>query len=175
MLFQELPGRQIAEPQKSLSVACMPIGGHYCDDHVQHQLQLPEHSPLSSCNSRAGDLEASDSISPIMKTRKSSSQKNIPEKDLGSPKAKNWKDKLFRRGGGSSSSGSHSADVSPSNLSAAARTTGSIGVPLRSCPMVIILSCSPLITIFINIFFFSAVHSPKTTSSYRTLWMSARI
>lgn len=118
----------------------MSTNSNYCDDNVQqqsaqqHHLQA-EHSPLSSTS--RSELEAPDSISPVMKTRKSSSHKNIPEKDLGSPKAKNWKDLLFRRGGGSSSS-SHSADLSPSNLSSSSKTTGSIGVPLKTCPMVIV-------------------------------------
>lgn len=111
----------------------------YCDDNVQQQQQSAqhlqaEHSPLSSTS--RSELEASDSVSPVMKTRKSSSHKNIPDKDLGSPKAKNWKDLLFRRGGGSSSSGSHNADLSPSNLSSSSKTIGSIGVPLKTCPMV---------------------------------------
>ncbi|XP_041451553.1 serine-rich adhesin for platelets isoform X3 [Drosophila obscura] len=80
----------------------------------------------------------SDSISPVMKARKSSSHKHLPDKDLGSPKSKNWKDLLFRRGGGSGSGSGgvshHHTDLgSPS--SCAIKTCGSIGVPLRSCPM----------------------------------------
>ncbi|XP_011182374.2 rho GTPase-activating protein gacF isoform X4 [Zeugodacus cucurbitae] len=131
----DLQGRQLAEPQKTAAISSMPTAT-YCDDNVQHQHQhqqlQPEYSPLST-TSRGGDSELiSDSISPVMKTRKSSSHKNIPDKDLGSPKAKNWKDLLFRRGGGSSS---HNADISPSSLASGGKTTGSIGVPLRSCPM----------------------------------------
>ncbi|XP_058977995.1 GTPase-activating protein pac-1 isoform X3 [Musca domestica] len=129
-------GKQLAEPQKTAATASMSTtNSNYCDDNVQQQsvqhLQA-EHSPLSSTS--RSELEAPDSISPVMKTRKSSSHKNIPDKDLGSPKAKNWKDLLFRRGGGSSSSG-HSADLSPSNLSSSSKTVGSIGVPLKTCPM----------------------------------------
>ncbi|XP_050330293.1 uncharacterized protein LOC126759514 isoform X2 [Bactrocera neohumeralis] len=131
----DLQGRQLAEPQKTAAISSMPTAT-YCDDNVQHQHQhqqlQPEYSPLST-TSRGGDSEIiSDSISPVMKTRKSSSHKNIPDKDLGSPKAKNWKDLLFRRGGGSSS---HNADISPSSLASGGKTTGSIGVPLKSCPM----------------------------------------
>nr|XP_036221697.1 uncharacterized protein LOC106619260 isoform X2 [Bactrocera oleae] len=127
----DLQGRQLAEPQKTAAISSMPTAT-YCDDNVQHQQLQPEYSPLSTI-SRGGDTEIiSDSISPVMKTRKSSSHKNIPDKDLGSPKAKNWKDLLFRRGGGSSS---HNADISPSSLASGGKTTGSIGVPLKSCPM----------------------------------------
>ncbi|XP_036221697.2 rho GTPase-activating protein 21 isoform X2 [Bactrocera oleae] len=129
----DLQGRQLAEPQKTAAISSMPTAT-YCDDNVQHQHQQlqPEYSPLSTI-SRGGDTEIiCDSISPVMKTRKSSSHKNIPDKDLGSPKAKNWKDLLFRRGGGSSS---HNADISPSSLASGGKTTGSIGVPLKSCPM----------------------------------------
>lgn len=75
----------------------------------------------------------SDSISPVMKARKSSSHKHIPDKDLGSPKSKNWKDLLFRRGGSGSGGVSHHDLASPS--ACAAKQIGSIGVPLRSCPM----------------------------------------
>ncbi|XP_065363111.1 rho GTPase-activating protein 21 isoform X2 [Calliphora vicina] len=132
----DLQGKQLAEPQKTAATASMSTST-YCDDNVQHpqsahHLQA-EHSPHSSAS--RSELEASDSISPVMKTRKSSSHKNIPDKDLGSPKAKNWKDLLFRRGGGSSSSGGHNADLSPSNLSSSSKTIGSIGVPLKTCPM----------------------------------------
>ncbi|XP_061389068.1 rho GTPase-activating protein 21 isoform X2 [Musca vetustissima] len=136
-------GKQLAEPQKTpASMSTTTHNSNYCDDNVQQQQQSgsgsgqqhlqAEHSPLSSTS--RSELEATDSISPVMKTRKSSSHKNIPDKDLGSPKAKNWKDLLFRRGGGSSSSG-HSADLSPSNLSSSSKTVGSIGVPLKTCPM----------------------------------------
>ncbi|XP_037807563.1 rho GTPase-activating protein 21 isoform X2 [Lucilia sericata] len=131
----DLQGKQLAEPQKTAATASMSTST-YCDDNVQQQsaqhLQA-EHSPLSSTS--RSEIEASDSVSPVMKTRKSSSHKNIPDKDLGSPKAKNWKDLLFRRGGGSSSSGGHNADLSPSNLSSSSKTIGSIGVPLKTCPM----------------------------------------
>ncbi|XP_054730514.1 uncharacterized protein LOC129239199 isoform X1 [Anastrepha obliqua] len=132
----DLQGRQLAEPQKTAAISSMPTAT-YCDDNVQqqqhqHQQLQPEYSPLSTTS--RGDSEiVSDSISPVMKTRKSSSHKNIPDKDLGSPKAKNWKDLLFRRGGGSSSS--HNADISPSSLASGGKTTGSIGVPLKACPM----------------------------------------
>ncbi|XP_075156729.1 rho GTPase activating protein at 19D isoform X2 [Haematobia irritans] len=136
----DLQGKQMAEPQKTAATASMSTtNSNYCDDNVQSTLQQQqqqhlqaEHSPISSTS--RSELEAPDSISPVMKTRKSSSHKNIPDKDLGSPKAKNWKDLLFRRGGGSSSSG-HSADLSPSNLSSSSKTIGSIGVPLKTCPM----------------------------------------
>ena len=137
-LLQDLQGKQLAEPQKTAATASMSTST-YCDDNVQQQQQLTqllqaEHSPISSTS--RSELEASDSISPVMKARKSSSHKNIPDKNLGSPKAKNWKDLLFRRGGSSSSS-SHNADLSPSNLSSSSKTIGSIGVPLKTCPMVI--------------------------------------
>ncbi|KAM7348294.1 rho GTPase activating protein at 19D isoform 2-T3 [Cochliomyia hominivorax] len=132
----DLQGKQLAEPQKTAATASMSTST-YCDDNVQQQQSAQhlqaEHSPISSTS--RSELEASDSVSPVMKTRKSSSHKNIPDKDLGSPKAKNWKDLLFRRGGGSSSSGSHNADLSPSNLSSSSKTIGSIGVPLKTCPM----------------------------------------
>lgn len=130
----------MAEPQKTAAISSMPTAT-YCDDNVQphlhpHQQLQAEYSPLSTTSRGGGDSEIiSDSISPVMKTRKSSSHKNIPDKDLGSPKAKNWKDLLFRRGGGSSSS-SHNADISPSSLASGGKTTGSIGVPLKLCPMV---------------------------------------
>lgn len=125
----------MAEPQKTAATATISTST-YCDDNVQQSAQnlQAEHSPLSSTS--RSELEASDSISPVMKTRKSSSHKNIPDKDLGSPKAKNWKDLLFRRGGGNNSSSSHNADLSPSNLSSSSKTIGSIGVPLKTCPMV---------------------------------------
>ncbi|XP_073833064.1 rho GTPase activating protein at 19D isoform X2 [Musca autumnalis] len=132
-------GKQLAEPQKTAATASMSstTNSNYCDDNVQQQQSAQhlhaEHSPISSTS--RSELEAPDSISPVMKTRKSSSHKNIPDKDLGSPKAKNWKDLLFRRGGGGSSSSGHSADLSPSNLSSSAKTVGSIGVPLKTCPM----------------------------------------
>ncbi|XP_012155331.1 uncharacterized protein LOC101460900 isoform X4 [Ceratitis capitata] len=135
----DLQGRQLAEPQKTAAISSMPTAT-YCDDNVQphlhpHQQLQAEYSPLSTTSRGGGDSEIiSDSISPVMKTRKSSSHKNIPDKDLGSPKAKNWKDLLFRRGGGSSSS-SHNADISPSSLASGGKTTGSIGVPLKLCPM----------------------------------------
>lgn len=74
-----------------------------------------------------------DAISPVMKLRKPSSHKNVPEKDLGSPKSKNWKDLLFRRGGGSGGGVSHADLASPSGC--ANKTGGSIGLPLRACPM----------------------------------------
>ncbi|XP_037934924.1 rho GTPase-activating protein 21-A isoform X2 [Teleopsis dalmanni] len=117
----DLHGKQLAEPQKTAATASMPTAT-YCDDNVQQ----PEYSPLSSTS--RSEVEVIDSISPVMKTRKSSSNKNVPDKDLGSPKSKNWKDLLFRRGG-------HSADISPSNLASTSKTTGSIGVPLKTCPM----------------------------------------
>lgn len=134
----------------------------YCDDIVQQTAQYlqAEHSPLSSTS--RSELEAADSISPVMKTRKSSSHKNIPDKDLGSPKAKNWKDLLFRRGGGGSTSG-HNADLSPSNLSSSSKTIGSIGVPLKTCPMVSFHKYVSKISIIV---FFS---SPKTTNMFQ-LW-----
>ncbi|XP_067640759.1 uncharacterized protein RhoGAP19D isoform X3 [Eurosta solidaginis] len=134
----DLQGRQLAEPQKTAAISSMPTAT-YCDDNVQQQQQhqhkqlQPEYSPLSTTSRGGGDSEIiTDSISPVMKTRKSSSHKNIPDKDLGSPKAKNWKDLLFRRGGGSSS---HHADISPSSLASGGKATGSIGVPLKMCPM----------------------------------------
>lgn len=131
----------MAEPQKTAAITTI------CDDNVQQQqrgvlkstssnqrLLQSDSSPLST-HSRS-ELETPDSISPVMKTRKSASHKSLPpEKDLGSPKSKNWKDLLFRRGGGSSSSSSHSTDLnSPSNF--AAKLSGSIGVSLKNCPMV---------------------------------------
>lgn len=127
---QDLQGNQLAEPQKTAATASMPTIT-YCDDNVQHPQQ--DYSPLSSTS--RGELET-ESISPVMKSRKSSHSKNLPEKDLGSPKAKNWKDLLFRR-----NHGSNSADISPSNLASTSKTTGSIGVPLKTCPMVGICFC----------------------------------
>lgn len=173
--LQDLQGKQLAEPQKTAATASVPTAtATYCDDNVQHQqlqlLQPPEYSPLSSSasTSRCGELEVSDSISPVMKARKSSSHKNIPDKDLGSPKAKNWKDLLFRRGGGN-----HNADISPSSLASSAKTTGSIGVPLKSCPMVSrrkhfkIFLCSHFLS-----FFFCC--SQRTTNTFQTLLTFAR-
>lgn len=123
----DLKEKQLAEPQKTAATTTMPTIT-YCDDNVQQQQQQQqEYSPQSS-TSRGGDIET-ESISPVMKSRKSQ-HKNLPDKDLGSPKAKNWKDLLFRRNHGTST-----ADISPSTLSSSSKTTGSIGVPLRTCPM----------------------------------------
>lgn len=124
----DLKEKQLAEPQKTAATSTMPTITH-CDDNVQQQQQQPqqqEYSPQSS-TSRGGDIEI-ESISPVMKSRKSQ-HKNLPDKDLGSPKAKNWKDLLFRRNHGTS------ADISPSTLASSSKTTGSIGVPLKTCPM----------------------------------------
>lgn len=100
-------------------------------------------SPLSSHSGGGGLAEGSggagntggDSISPVMKLRKPSSHKNVPEKDLGSPKSKNWKDLLFRRGGGSGGGVANADLASPSLSGFAGKTGGSIGLPLRACPM----------------------------------------
>ncbi|XP_034136151.1 GTPase-activating protein pac-1 isoform X5 [Drosophila guanche] len=141
---QPQQGKQLAEPQKTVATA-----SHYLDD-VTGGAGV-DNSPLSSHSGGGGMAEGhhhvaalpaaaaivaatSDSISPVMKARKSSSHKHLPDKDLGSPKSKNWKDLLFRRGGGSGGVSHHHTDLaSPS--SCAVKTCGSIGVPLRSCPM----------------------------------------
>ncbi|XP_034672245.1 uncharacterized protein LOC117903844 isoform X4 [Drosophila subobscura] len=141
---QPQQGKQLAEPQKTVATA-----SHYLDD-VSGGAGV-DSSPLSSHSGGGGMAEGhhhvaalpaaaaivaatSDSISPVMKARKSSSHKHLPDKDLGSPKSKNWKDLLFRRGGGSGGVSHHHTDLaSPS--SCAVKTCGSIGVPLRSCPM----------------------------------------
>ncbi|KMZ10804.1 serine-rich adhesin for platelets isoform X4 [Drosophila simulans] len=136
-------GKQLAEPQKTVASAS------YLDD-VQGGASAADSSPLSSHSGGIADASGShhvsalpaaaaivaatsDSISPVMKARKSSSHKHIPDKDLGSPKSKNWKDLLFRRGGSGSGGVSHHDLASPS--ACAAKQIGSIGVPLRSCPM----------------------------------------
>jgi len=103
----------LAEPQKTAATSS------YLDDVAGG---AADSSPLSS-HSGGGLVEGpaaasiaaastSDSISPVMKLRKPSSHKNVPEKDLGSPKSKNWKDLLFRRGG-SGSGVSHTDLASP--------------------------------------------------------------
>lgn len=132
---QEQPaGKQLAEPQKTAATSS------YLDDVAG----AADSSPLSSHSSGAlmeGPVAATiaaaavtnDAISPVMKLRKPSSHKNVPEKDLGSPKSKNWKDLLFRRGGGSGGGVSHADLASPSGC--ANKTGGSIGLPLRACPM----------------------------------------
>ncbi|KAL5278275.1 ARHGAP21 family protein [Megaselia abdita] len=108
----EKQGKQTAEPQKTAATTST-----YCDDNTSGG---QDYSPTSST------LEQ-DSISPNPR-RKPSKQ----EKDLGSPKSKsNWKDFFSRK-----NHGSGTADISPSTLSSSsAKTIGSIGVPLRSCPM----------------------------------------
>ncbi|KAL7745107.1 hypothetical protein ACLKA6_008167 [Drosophila palustris] len=126
-------GKQLAEPQKTAATSS------YLDDVAG----AADSSPLSS-HSGGGLVEGptaasiaaaatSDSISPVMKLRKPSSHKNVPEKDLGSPKSKNWKDLLFRRGGGSGGGVAHADLASPSGC--VNKTGGSIGLPLRACPM----------------------------------------
>lgn len=137
---QEQPaGKQLAEPQKTAATSS------YLDDVGG----AADSSPLSSHSGGGGGggglAEGStatggntgDSISPVMKLRKPSSHKNVPDKDLGSPKSKNWKDLLFRRGGGSGGGSVAHADLaSPSSSGfAAGKTGGSIGLPLRACPM----------------------------------------
>lgn len=129
-LLQEQPaGKQLAEPQKTAATSS------YLDDVGG----AADSSPLSSHSGGGGLAEGAtatgDSISPVMKLRKPSSHKNVPDKDLGSPKSKNWKDLLFRRGGGSGGSVAHADLASPSSSGFAGKTGGSIGLPLRACPM----------------------------------------
>ncbi|XP_030379307.1 rho GTPase-activating protein 21 isoform X2 [Scaptodrosophila lebanonensis] len=132
-------GKQLAEPQKTAATSS------YLDDVSSSgpAAVVADSSPLSS---HSGGTEAhassiaADSISPVMKTRKSSSHKHVPDKDLGSPKSKNWKDLLFRRGGdGGRSSGGSGNGLSAHDLGSpsacSAKSYGSIGVPLRACPM----------------------------------------
>lgn len=111
------------------------------------------HHHVSALPAAAAIVAAtSDSISPVMKARKSSSHKHIPDKDLGSPKSKNWKDLLFRRGGGGSGGGSVSHHDLASPSSCPAKQFGSIGVPLRSCPMSKQFPCVPhLVEVCTNI------------------------
>ena len=131
----------MAEPQKKAASASVSTNT-YCDETSTNVQQSKDNSPLL-CSKVGNDLDivtttttpsavtiTTDSISPIMKSRKSSHQKIVGEKDLGSPKAKNWKDLLFRRIHGNSS------DI-PSQNPTSNRLIGSIGVPLKSCPMVI--------------------------------------
>lgn len=128
----------MAEPQKTAATTST-----YCDDNTSGG---QDYSPTSST------LEQ-DSISPNPR-RKPSKQ----EKDLGSPKSKsNWKDFFSRK-----NHGSGTADISPSFLSA--KTIGSIGVPLRSCPMVsLFLRFNTLTSIYIFI------HSLRTMSTCHIL------
>lgn len=144
---QTLQGKQVAEPQKTAATSSSylddaqsgaaadssPLSSHSAGEaagggHHHHVSALPAAAAIVAATS--------DSISPVMKARKSSSHKHIPDKDLGSPKSKNWKDLLFRRGGGSGSGGvSHHHDLASPSSGCSAKQTGSIGVPLRSCPM----------------------------------------
>ncbi|XP_070132467.1 rho GTPase-activating protein gacU isoform X4 [Drosophila bipectinata] len=157
-------GKQLAEPQKTAASASylddLPAGGVAAGADSSplssHSGGLAEaaggHHHVSALPAAAAIVAAtSDSISPVMKARKSSSHKHIPDKDLGSPKSKNWKDLLFRRGGGSGGgSVSHHDLASPS--SCPAKQFGSIGVPLRSCPMSKQFPCVPhLVEVCTNI------------------------
>ncbi|XP_037727388.1 uncharacterized protein LOC119558185 isoform X3 [Drosophila subpulchrella] len=135
-------GKQLAEPQKTVASASYldDVQGGAADSSPlsSHSGGIAEasggHHHVSALPAAAAIVAAtSDSISPVMKARKSSSHKHIPDKDLGSPKSKNWKDLLFRRGGSGSGGVSHHDLASPS--ACAAKQIGSIGVPLRSCPM----------------------------------------
>ncbi|XP_050743601.1 serine-rich adhesin for platelets isoform X2 [Drosophila biarmipes] len=135
-------GKQLAEPQKTAASASYldDVQGGAADSSPlsSHSGGIAEasggHHHVSALPAAAAIVAAtSDSISPVMKARKSSSHKHIPDKDLGSPKSKNWKDLLFRRGGSGSGGVSQHDLASPS--ACAAKQIGSIGVPLRSCPM----------------------------------------
>ncbi|XP_070075130.1 serine-rich adhesin for platelets isoform X4 [Drosophila takahashii] len=158
-------GKQLAEPQKTAASASYlddvqggggtaAAGAADSSPLSSHSGGITDHHHVSALPAAAAIVAAtSDSISPVMKARKSSSHKHIPDKDLGSPKSKNWKDLLFRRGGsGSGTSGgvSHHDLASPS--SCAAKQIGSIGVPLRSCPMSKVNACVPhLVEVCTNI------------------------
>ncbi|EDV30051.2 uncharacterized protein Dana_GF15986 [Drosophila ananassae] len=158
-------GKQLAEPQKTAASASylddLPAGGVAAGADSSplssHSGGLAEaaggHHHVSALPAAAAIVAAtSDSISPVMKARKSSSHKHIPDKDLGSPKSKNWKDLLFRRGGGGSGGGSVSHHDLASPSSCPAKQFGSIGVPLRSCPMSKQFPCVPhLVEVCTNI------------------------
>ncbi|XP_032308313.1 serine-rich adhesin for platelets isoform X2 [Drosophila ananassae] len=162
---QDHQGKQLAEPQKTAASASylddLPAGGVAAGADSSplssHSGGLAEaaggHHHVSALPAAAAIVAAtSDSISPVMKARKSSSHKHIPDKDLGSPKSKNWKDLLFRRGGGGSGGGSVSHHDLASPSSCPAKQFGSIGVPLRSCPMSKQFPCVPhLVEVCTNI------------------------
>ncbi|XP_055376704.1 uncharacterized protein LOC129608919 isoform X2 [Condylostylus longicornis] len=103
--------------------------------NVVKQTSIKQYSPLSnvkSANLSNGVLNSDvtvDSISPVMKSRKPHS-KILPEKELGSPKSKNWKDLLFRR-----THNSGNTEASTSVVVEPPKYVGSIGVPLKLCPM----------------------------------------